>query len=66
MVVLRQRKINILSDIFGLKFTEDEISQSADKLAEERLDDGQFEYYLSLAISVIGTALYRAYNINQP
>ena len=46
---LNDKKINILSDIFGLKFTEDEISQSADKLAEERLDDGQFEYYLSLA-----------------
>lgn len=46
---LNDKKINILSDIFGLKFTEDEISQSADKLAEERLDDGQFKYYLSLA-----------------
>ena len=46
---LNDKKINILSDIFGLKFTEDEISQSADKLAEERLDDEQFKYYLSLA-----------------
>ena len=42
---LNDKKINILSDIFGLKFTEDEISQSADKLAEERLDDEQFKYY---------------------
>ncbi len=40
--------INILYDTFGQTFTEEEIKEDADKLAEDRLNDDQLQYYWNL------------------
>ena len=41
--------INVLYDTFGQTFTEDEINEDADKLAEERLSPEELEYYKYIA-----------------
>lgn len=40
--------LNVLSDTFNQKFTEEEIKMDASQLAEERLNADQLEYYNSL------------------
>lgn len=37
--------INVMYDVFGIKFTEDEISQNADMLAEKKLNKDQLLHY---------------------
>ena len=45
---LNDLKINILYDTFGQTFTEDEINENADALAEARLNEDQLQYYNAL------------------
>lgn len=40
--------INVLCDTFGQTFTKEEINEDADKLAEDRLNSDQLEYYKNL------------------
>ncbi len=48
-LTLNDRLINILCDVFGQTFTEEEIQKDADTLAAERLNADQLEYYRALS-----------------
>ncbi len=47
-LTLNDIMINVLFDTFGQTFSEEEIKEDADKLAEDRLNDDQLQYYRSL------------------
>ena len=49
LLTLNDLKINILYDTFGQKFTADEIRESADALAADRLSEGELSAYQVLA-----------------
>lgn len=55
--------LNVLYDTFGQEFTEEEIAQDADTLAEERLNSDQMEYYNAIKAEkkeTFDTRLYSA------